>query len=105
MLKSFLFAISSMISSFLFLLGFVFLSIYLSSLSFFYNNSSHENSNQKENLHTIQTIVETFAVDHKGIYPKNFQVLEKEAKKMKYWTELRNPYNKKNILFINKTFT
>lgn len=45
------------------------------------------------NMHTIQTMVETYAVDHQGIYPANFQILKQEASQTGkgYWKTFENP--------------
>lgn len=54
-------------------------------------------SSVKANAHTIQTMVETYAVDWKGEYPNNINNLKLEASKNavnKYWKELQNPYTK-----------
>ncbi|HEY9842262.1 MAG TPA: hypothetical protein V6D23_17500 [Candidatus Obscuribacterales bacterium] len=47
----------------------------------------------KANMHTLQTIVETYAVDSKGIYPANIAELSKAARKpgFEYWKDFQNP--------------
>ncbi len=51
-------------------------------------------SSVKANMHTLQTIVETFAVDWGGVYPDQLSTLEKEAAVTttnRYWTTFANP--------------
>lgn len=52
-------------------------------------------SSVKANMHTLQTMVETYAVDWGGCYPKDIAMLEKEAKSSSasYWKDLTNPFN------------
>lgn len=58
-------------------------------------------SKLKSNAHTFQTMLETYAVDYQGEYPKNVEELEKEAKKSNfYWHNIINPFNEKNIKAI-----
>jgi len=47
----------------------------------------------KANMHKYQAMVETYAVDHQGLYPKNTGVLEKqaEASNYSYWKNFENP--------------
>jgi hypothetical protein len=52
--------------------------VFLLTKPFCYDESVRKNSPQKSNLHTVQTIIESFAVNHKGYYPKNFQILKKK---------------------------
>lgn len=56
-------------------------------------------SSVKANMHTLQTMLETYAVDNDGIYPKDIKELELTAKKNKYWSDYKNPYknNKTNL--------
>ena len=69
----------------------------------FSDNISKQNQNNlsslKSNMHTFQTIIETYAVDWGGIYPKNVKDLEKSAIKSNYWKKLENPYDT-NILSL-----
>ncbi len=44
------------------------------------------------NMHTLQTAVETYAVKHRGNYPKSLAVLYKEATAQDYWKDFANPY-------------
>lgn len=45
------------------------------------------------NMHSFQTMVETYAVDHKGLYPENVLILQKEAQQtdMSYWKDFTAP--------------
>ncbi len=54
-------------------------------------------SSIKANMHTLQTMIETYAVDWGGVYPKDLAILEKEAKKSgySYWRDFTNPYTSK----------
>ncbi|MGV3526373.1 MAG: DUF3352 domain-containing protein [Candidatus Sericytochromatia bacterium] len=49
----------------------------------------------KANMHTLQTIVETYGVDWGGAYPESLAALEKEARMCgrEYWKSLSNPVN------------
>lgn len=61
-------------------------------------------SSVKANMHTTQTMVETYAVDWKGFYPDNIESLNKEAINNKtgiYWKDLINPMTKKTGLGKN----
>jgi len=54
-------------------------------------------------MHTMQTIVETYAVDWGGVYADNFETLYKEAniQGKAYWKDFVNPFNpseKNNVL-------
>lgn len=48
----------------------------------------------KANMHTLETMLETYASDWHGIYPESLQTLEREAKQNKnpYWREMVNPF-------------
>jgi type II secretory pathway pseudopilin PulG len=50
-------------------------------------------SSVKSNMHTLQTMLETYAVDWGGVYPSNIQVLYREANKKDkgYWKDFSNP--------------
>ena len=50
-------------------------------------------SSIKANMHTLQTAVETYAVDWNGRYPGSVQELMLEAKAKAYWKEFHNPYS------------
>ncbi|PKL76396.1 MAG: hypothetical protein CVV27_10465, partial [Candidatus Melainabacteria bacterium HGW-Melainabacteria-1] len=54
-------------------------------------------SSVKANMHTLQTLVETYAVDWGGIYPRNLQDLYAEASRKtdygSYWRDVKNPYS------------
>jgi ankyrin repeat protein len=54
---------------------------------------SEQISALKANMHTLQTIVETYGVDHQGMYPKDLTELFAEADKGKYWKDFSNPFN------------
>lgn len=66
------------------------------------------NSLLKANSYTVQTMIETYAVDYLGKYPQSVKELETAAKKSKnpYWKTLKNPYDKKskNVLMDYKAF-
>lgn len=55
-------------------------------------------SSVKANMHTLQTIVETYAVDYGGVYPSNLSALRYEAKRpgREYWKEFTNPLTGKS---------
>ena len=50
----------------------------------------------KSNMHTFQTILETYSVDSNGYYPKNVEDLIKTATKGNntYWKDFKNPYTR-----------
>ena len=50
-------------------------------------------SSVKANLHTVQTTLETYAVDWNGQYPVNTTLLVSESVAKKYAKELKNPFN------------
>ncbi|MFN8670948.1 MAG: hypothetical protein U0457_02565 [Candidatus Sericytochromatia bacterium] len=52
------------------------------------------------NMHRLQTMLETYAVDNNGIYPENIYKLRSAAsnKKNYYWIESKNIYNNKKGL-------
>jgi hypothetical protein len=54
-------------------------------------------SSLKANMHTFQTIVETYAVDWGGVYPDNVKMLKTEAivPGREYWKNFQNPYTGK----------
>lgn len=54
----------------------------------------------KSNMHTLQTMVETYAVNWAGSYPKNITQLKKDAIKNNYWKPLKNPWNKKDSVIL-----
>lgn len=64
-------------------------------------------SSVKANIHTLQTMLETYAVDNNGNYPKNIKELEIEANKKGYFKEIYNPYdrNLKSTLDLNKSIS
>ncbi|MEK7433916.1 MAG: hypothetical protein AABZ74_12335 [Cyanobacteriota bacterium] len=51
----------------------------------------------KSNMHTFQTILETYSVDSKGSYPKNVEELYKFANtgNNKYWKDFKSPFSHK----------
>ncbi len=46
----------------------------------------------KANIYTLQTMLENYAIQHQGVYPKSLQALEQAAQKEGYWLPFRNPY-------------
>lgn len=49
-------------------------------------------SSVKANMHTVQTVLETYAVDWGGIYANTTANLKTEATTKKYWKEFKNPF-------------
>lgn len=49
-------------------------------------------SSIKANMHTLQTTLETYAVDWSGRYPQTIELLKQEATAKKYWREIYNPF-------------
>lgn len=72
------------------------------------SNKLQTNSNidqLKANMHIFQTMLETYAVDHKGSYPKNISELIKEAQECKfgsYYKNLKNPFDEKLDGLVDK---
>ncbi len=55
----------------------------------------HKNSrlNQiKDNMHSLEIMVETYALDRGGVYAADLTHLEADAKKRDYWRNMTNPY-------------
>ncbi|MEK7433907.1 MAG: hypothetical protein AABZ74_12290 [Cyanobacteriota bacterium] len=54
-------------------------------------------SQTKANMHIFQNILETYATNSKGFYPKNVDELKKVANKgkNKYWEDIKNPFSLK----------
>lgn len=52
-------------------------------------------SSVKANMHTLQTVLETYAVDWGGTYATNTVALKSEADSTgkKYWKEFKNPFS------------
>ena len=48
-------------------------------------------SSVKANMHTLQTMLEIYRVDH-GKYPSDVLTLKKEAVRLNYWKVFRNPF-------------
>lgn len=55
-------------------------------------------SSVKANMHTLQTALETYAVDWKGTYPSHLSVLVAEAQQADYWKDFRNPVTRQDGL-------
>lgn len=55
----------------------------------------------KANMHTLQTMLETYAVDWGGLYPDSLAQLKHEATNSSYayWKELTNPYTSETGLY------
>lgn len=51
----------------------------------------------KANMHTLQTVVETYAIDNEGSYI-DLGLLQKEATAKAYWKPLKNPFTSKTAL-------
>ena len=78
----------------------IFLSI--SKSGYYHGGSSSEKiSSVKSNMHTLQTIVENYAVDNKHFYPSSLEELYKEANKHNYWKDFSNPYTSVTGIGIN----
>lgn len=57
-------------------------------------------SSLRQNMHTMQTMVETYYVDHQR-YPANLQALKKAAIAGKYWKQLENPFYPTEAAYLN----
>lgn len=53
-------------------------------------------SSVKSNMHTFQTILETYSVDWAGVYPKTSKELKKVATSSNYpyWKDFKNPFTR-----------
>src|ERR1051325_577569 len=49
-------------------------------------------SSVKANMHTFQTIAETYAVDWGGVYAGAVATLQNEASSKSYWKVFKNPF-------------
>ncbi len=60
-------------------------------------------SSVKANMHTLQTIVETYAIDNQGKYPQSLDILKQDAlqKGREYWKETLNPFNHRSGLWLS----
>ncbi|MEK7432809.1 MAG: hypothetical protein AABZ74_06740 [Cyanobacteriota bacterium] len=72
----------------------VFFTIIFNNLAAFSCQDRAKCPSVKSNMHTFQTLLETYSVDHNGNYPKNVEELKKDATKgnNKYWKDFKNPY-------------
>ena len=55
-------------------------------------------SSVKANMHTFQTVAETYAVDWGGVYPETADMARTEAETKssnKYWKDFNNPFTSK----------
>lgn len=50
-------------------------------------------SSTKANMHTLQTLIETYAVDTGGRYPETLEILKAEVEANDYWKDYSNPYD------------
>lgn len=53
-------------------------------------------SSVKANMHTLQTLVETYAMDWKGEYPRNTLAVNQDAVQGKYWKDFVNPFTSRS---------
>ena len=62
-------------------------------------------ANVKSNMHTFQTIVETYAVDWGGTYPQNIAEANNQATQAAnpYWKSLTNPFTSATNAITNAT--
>lgn len=49
-------------------------------------------SSVKANMHTIQTVAETYAVDWGGVYADDISFLTSESNSRGYWKDFKNPF-------------
>ena len=50
-------------------------------------------SSVKANMHTMQTVAETYAVDWGGVYADNVTMLVNESSSRGYWKDFKNPFS------------
>ncbi len=58
-------------------------------------------ANLKSNMHTLQTVAETYAVDWGGVYPSSVETLKNEASSKNYWRVFKNPFSFTNQVTLN----
>lgn len=90
------------------IIGAVFIGNYLMTPNYPTGGGRSNISSVKANMHTFQTLVETYAVDWKGQYPPNVDALKEEAlvTGKDYWKEFTNPFtgqSGKNIAYTDIT--
>lgn len=59
-------------------------------------NAGSSQTPVQENMMTLKTMVETYAVDHDGAYPANLDALSAEARQQGYWQDVSNPVTGKS---------
>ncbi len=84
-------------------MGFVSLTAIIMTPNFIGTYSGGKLSSVKANMHTMQTIVETHAVDWGGVYPASTAAMRKEAKNASnsYWKDFSNPLNYQGLSYLD----
>jgi hypothetical protein len=83
---------------------FCFIFILLNNLICFACQDRPKSSSVKANMHTFQIMLETFALENGGVYPKNIDDLKNDANKRGYWKRMVNPYNFKETIVLKDFF-
>ena len=73
--------------------AFLFMFMKIPMVGFIPSHDKAKIASVKANMHQIQTMLETYAVDHQGFYPNNLPELYREAKIKKYWNDFNNPFS------------
>lgn len=60
-------------------------------------------SSVKANMHTVQTMLETYAVDWGGTYPGDYATLNQEATDRSYNKDYKNPFNPSSAAYADYT--
>lgn len=66
------------------------------SMAGFGTQSRAKIASVKANMHTFQTVLETYAVDHGGMYPLTLDELYSEALSGNYWSDMVNPITERS---------
>ena len=72
---------------------FLFMFLNIPNIRYEGNHDRAKLSSVKANMHQIQTMLETYAIDYEGFYPNNLSELYKEANIKKYWNDFNNPFS------------
>lgn len=68
------------------------------------NSDRAKISSVKANMHTLQTLLETYSVDNGVLYPESIINLKKAAKKGNYWKEIKNPFDLASKTYMDMNF-
>jgi prepilin-type N-terminal cleavage/methylation domain-containing protein len=55
----------------------------------------------KTNARNVQTMVESYGIDHNGVYPVDVAALQLEAQNGDYWKTFSNPYDPADLALVD----